>query len=191
MIFFTKISKNKRSTTFSLNLNDLSLLYLQAMNSKNITIELATKDDMPFVLELIQELATFEREPGAVDITVDDLINDGFGKQPLFTCFVARVNNIIEGMALVYFRYSTWKGKTLHLEDLVVRASKRGTGLGNALFKQVISYAKQEGVGRAEWVVLDWNTNAIKFYERSGATILKDWHLVQMNKEQLNNYTTN
>ena len=108
MIFFTKISKNKRSTTFSLNLNDLSLLYLQAMNSKNITIELATKDDMPFVLELIQELATFEREPGAVDITVDDLINDGFGKQPLFTCFVARVNNIIEGMALVYFRYSTW-----------------------------------------------------------------------------------
>jgi hypothetical protein len=161
------------------------------MNSKNITIELATKDDMPFVLELIQELATFEKEPDAVDITVDDLINDGFGKQPLFTCFVARVNNIIEGMALVYFRYSTWKGKTLHLEDLVVRASKRGTGLGNALFKQVISYAKQEGVGRAEWVVLDWNTNAIKFYESSGATILKDWHLVQMSKEQLNNYTTN
>ena len=91
-------------------------------------------------------------------------------------------------MALVYFRYSTWKGKTVHLEDLVVRESMRGTGLGNALFQRVIQFANDQGVKRTEWVVLDWNTNAVKFYERSGATLLKDWYLVQMDDTQMSAY---
>lgn len=140
------------------------------------------KEDLPQILELIQELADFEKEPDAVEVDLSILEKEGLGENPLFTCFVAEENNRIEGMALVYFRFSTWKGRTVHLEDLIVRQEKRGTGLGGALYKKVIEYALEQGVKRCEWVVLDWNTPAIEFYERSGATILKDWHLVQMNE---------
>ena len=102
-------------------------------------IRKATKNDMPSVLELIQELATFEKEPDAVVVTVDDLIRDGFSENPLFQCFVADVDGEIIGMALYYYRYSTWKGKTIHLEDLIVKESKRGTGAGFALYKEIIN----------------------------------------------------
>ena len=132
-------------------------------------IRKATKNDMPSVLELIQELATFEKEPDAVVVTVDDLIRDGFSENPLFQCFVAEEENEIIGMALYYYRYSTWKGKTIHLEDLIVKESKRGTGAGFALYKEIIKQGKAENVRRIEWNVLDWNTPAIHFYEKSGA----------------------
>ena len=101
-------------------------------------IRKALKKDMPCVLELIQELAIFEKEPDAVVVTVDDLVRDGFSEQPLFQCFVAEVENEIIGMALFYYRYSTCKGKTIHLEDLIVKESKRGTGVGFALYKKII-----------------------------------------------------
>ena len=140
---------------------------------------------MPAVLELIRELAAFEKEPDAVSMTVGTLEKEGFGEQPLFHAFVAEVDGKIEGMALVYYRFSTWKGRTLHLEDLIVREEKRGTGLGNALYKKVIQYAKEKGVKRVEWVVLDWNQHAIDFYERSGATVLKDWYTVQMDEAKM------
>jgi GNAT superfamily N-acetyltransferase len=91
-------------------------------------------------------------------------------------------------MALVYYRFSTWKGRTLHLEDLIVREEKRGTGLGNALYKKVIQYAREQDLKRVEWVVLDWNKHAIDFYERSGATILKDWYTVQMDEQGITRY---
>ncbi len=146
------------------------------------TIRKFRKEDLPQILELIQELADFEKEPNAVEVDVNILEKEGLGEHPLFTCFVAEVNNRIEGMALVYFRFSTWKGRTVHLEDLIVRKDKRGTGLGSALYKKVIEYALEQGVKRCEWVVLDWNTPAIEFYERSGANILRDWHLVQMDE---------
>ena len=151
-------------------------------------IRQAGPKDMPQVLELIKELATFEKEPNAVVVTAEDLVKDGFGTNPLFTCFVAEVNGVIEGMALIYYRYSTWKGRTVHLEDLVVRQEMRGTGLGSALYKKVIDYSREQGVKRTEWVVLDWNTPAIEFYERSGATVLKDWYLVQMDEIAMNAY---
>lgn len=151
-------------------------------------IRQAGPKDMPQVLELIKELAAFEKEPNAVIITAEDLVKDGFGTNPLFTCFVAEVNGVIQGMALVYYRYSTWKGRTVHLEDLVVRQEMRGTGLGSALYKKVIDYSREQGVKRTEWVVLDWNTHAIEFYERSGATVLKDWHIVQMDEIAMNAY---
>jgi len=151
-------------------------------------IRQASPKDMPQVLELIKELAAFEKEPNAVVITAEDLVKDGFGTNPLFTCFVAEVNGLIQGMALVYYRYSTWKGRTVHLEDLVVRQEMRGTGLGSALYKKVIDYSREQGVKRTEWVVLDWNTHAIEFYERSGATVLKDWHIVQMDEIAMNAY---
>lgn len=151
-------------------------------------IRKALKEDMPAVLDLIKELAVYEKEPDAVNISAEILVKEGFGEHPLFTCFVAEVDGELVGMALVYFRFSTWKGRTLHLEDLIVNESKRGTGVGGALFKKVLQFANEHGVKRAEWVVLDWNENAIKFYEKSGATLLKDWYLVQMDEKKLRGY---
>lgn len=151
-------------------------------------IRQAEKKDLPQVLELIQELAAFEKEPDAVEINVDDLEKAGFGANAFYNCFVAEANNKIEGMALVYFRFSTWKGKTVHLEDLVVRQEMRGTGIGSALYKKVIAYALEQGVKRAEWVVLDWNTPAVEFYERSGAKVLRDWDTVQMDENAMKKY---
>jgi GNAT superfamily N-acetyltransferase len=151
-------------------------------------IRKALKKDMPCVLELIQELAIFEKEPDAVVVTVDDLVRDGFSEQPLFQCFVAEVENEIIGMALFYYRYSTWKGKTIHLEDLIVKESKRGTGAGFALYKEIIQQGKAENVRRIEWNVLDWNTPAIDFYEKSGAKVLGDWRVVHMNENGIKNF---
>lgn len=147
-----------------------------------MNIRKATKNDMPQVLELIQELAVFEKEPDAVVVTVDDLVRDGFSENPLFQCFVAEVDGEIIGMALYYYRYSTWKGKTIHLEDLIVKESKRGTGAGFALYKEIIKQGKAENVRRIEWNVLDWNTPAIDFYEKSGAKVLDDWRVVHMDE---------
>ncbi|TAF11524.1 MAG: GNAT family N-acetyltransferase [Flavobacteriia bacterium] len=151
-------------------------------------IRKALKKDMPCVLELIQELAIFEKEPDAVVVTVDDLVRDGFSEQPLFQCFVAEVENEIIGMALFYYRYSTWKGKTIHLEDLIVKESKRGTGAGFALYKEIIQQGKAENVLRIEWNVLDWNTPAIDFYEKSGAKVLGDWRVVHMDENGIKNF---
>lgn len=151
-------------------------------------IRKATKKDMQSVLELIQELAIFEKEPDAVIVTVDDLVRDGFSENPLFQCFVAEKENNIIGMALFYYRYSTWKGKTIHLEDLIVKKSKRGTGAGFALYKEIIKQGKAENVRRIEWNVLDWNTAAIDFYEKSGAKILEDWRVVHMDETGIINF---
>lgn len=151
-------------------------------------IRKATKNDMTSVLELIQELATFEKEPDAVVVTVDDLVRDGFSENPLFQCFVAEVDGEIIGMALYYYRYSTWKGKTIHLEDLVVKENKRGTGAGFALYKEIIKQGKAENVRRIEWNVLDWNTPAIQFYEKSGAKVLDDWRVVHMDEEGIKRF---
>ena len=151
-------------------------------------IRKAAKKDMPFVLELIQELAIFEKEPTAVVVTVDDLIRDGFSENPLFQCFVAEEENTIIGMALYYYRYSTWKGKTIHLEDLIVKAENRGTGAGFALYKEIMKQGKAENVRRIEWNVLDWNTPAIDFYEKSGAKVLGDWRVVHMDENGITNF---
>ncbi len=151
-------------------------------------IRKATKNDMPSVLELIQELATFEKEPDAVVVTVDDLVRDGFSENPLFQCFVAEVDGEIIGMALYYYRYSSWKGKTIHLEDLIVKESKRGTGAGFALYKEIIKQGKAENVRRIEWNVLDWNTPAIDFYEKSGAKVLGDWRVVHMDDKGIEQF---
>lgn len=151
-------------------------------------IRKVTKNDMPSVLELIQELATFEKEPDAVVVTVDDLIRDGFSENPLFQCFVAEVDGEIIGMALYYYRYSTWKGKTIHLEDLIVKENKRGTGAGFALYKEIIKQGKAENVRRIEWNVLDWNTPAIDFYEKSGAKVLGDWRVVHMDDKGIEQF---
>jgi GNAT superfamily N-acetyltransferase len=146
-------------------------------------IRKGTHTDMPAVLSLIKELAVFEKEPDAVVVTVDDLVRDGFTENTLFHCFVAELEEQIIGIALYYYRYSTWKGKTIHLEDLIVQEKHRGIGVGMALYKEIIKQGKKDGVRRMEWAVLDWNQNAIDFYEKTGAKVLSDWRLVQMDEQ--------
>lgn len=147
-----------------------------------MNIRKGRKEDMSAVLSLIQELAVFEKEPDAVVVTVDDLERDGFQENPLFYTFVAEVGEEIVGIALYYYRYSTWKGKTIHLEDLIVKERMRGSGLGFALYSEIIAQGKKDGVRRIEWNVLDWNTPAIDFYNKSGAKVLDDWRVAQMDE---------
>jgi GNAT superfamily N-acetyltransferase len=154
-------------------------------------IRKAKRNDMASVLKLITELAIFEREPEAVVVTVDDLQRDGFADNPLFHTFVAENEGVIVGMALYYYRYSTWKGKTIHLEDLIVTENMRGTGLGFALYKEIIAQGKRDKVRRIEWNVLDWNTPAIDFYEKSGARILEDWRVAQMDETGIDDFLSN
>jgi GNAT superfamily N-acetyltransferase len=143
-------------------------------------------EDMTAVSALIKELAAFEKEPDAVILTVTDLERDGFGEKPLFHTFIAEENDEVVGMALYYYRYSTWKGKTIHLEDLIVKEGKRRKGLGFKLYSEVIAQGKRDGVLRIEWNVLDWNSPAIRFYKRSGAEVFKDWLVAQMDENGIN-----
>ena len=151
----------------------------------------ANAQDMKSVLGLIVELAVYEKEPEAVVITEQDLIRDGFGDVPLFHCFVAEEASEIIGIALYYYRYSTWKGKTIHLEDLIVKQEKRGTGAGFALYSEIVKQGKKDKVRRIEWAVLDWNTPAIDFYIKSGAKVLDDWRVAQMDETGISNFLEN
>ncbi|MEO6175526.1 MAG: GNAT family N-acetyltransferase [Flavobacterium circumlabens] len=153
-----------------------------------MNIRKGNPEDMESVLGLIQELAIFEKEPDAVVITVDDLLRDGFGENPLFHVFVAEEEEEIVGIALYYYRYSTWKGKTIHLEDLIVKDKMRGSGVGSALYAEIMKQGKKDNVRRIEWNVLAWNTPAVKFYENSGARILEDWQVVQMDEAGINSF---
>lgn len=149
------------------------------------------KNDMPAVLGLIKELAIFEKEPTAVVVTVADLERDGFSENPLFHTFVAEIDDEIVGMALYYHRYSTWKGRTIHLEDLIVKEKMRGSGCGFALYSEIMAQGKRDNVRRIEWNVLDWNTPAINFYEKSGAKVLKDWLVAQMDENGIELFLNN
>ncbi len=157
----------------------------------NFTIRAGKKEDMQSVLNLITELAVFEKEPDAVEITIEDLINDGFSEKPKFKIFVAEEENKIIGIALFYERYSTWKGKTIHLEDLIVTKNRQKIGAGKALYTAVLKYAHDNNYNRVAWEVIDWNSNAIEFYKSTGATYLNDWSVVQMNKENLGKFIKN
>ena len=143
---------------------------------------------MSRTLDLIKELAVFEKEPHEVAISVSDLEQDGFGEDPKFQCFVAEFEGYIEGMALVYTRYSTWKGNILHLEDLIVSERMRGKGLGTLLLDEVVRYGQHLGVKRISWEVLDWNEPAIKFYEEKGADVKRDWDMVHLNEKGIKAY---
>ena len=154
-------------------------------------IRKGTPQDMPDVLALITELAVFEKEPDAVVISTEDLVRDGFSENPLFHTFVAEVSEEIIGVALYYYRFSTWKGKTIHLEDLIVKENNRGTGAGFALYSEIIKQGKKDNVRRIEWNVLDWNTPAIDFYEKSGAKVLNDWRVVQMDENGIEAFLNN
>ncbi|MGI9532954.1 N-acetyltransferase family protein [Lutimonas sp.] len=155
-----------------------------------IILRRGEKSDMPEILALIQELAHFEKEENAVEISVKELERDGFGEHPLFKVFVAEKNDQIVGMALFYERYSTWKGRSIHLEDLIVKKECRGEGIGKALYTKVLSYAHGQQLKRVSWEVLDWNKVAVDFYLSTGAKILDGWQVVHMNEDSLHKYVS-
>ena len=157
----------------------------------DFTIRKATKEDMPSVLGLIIELAIFEEEPDAVEVTSNSLIADGFGDSPAFDCFVAEAKNKVVGAAIIYNRFSTWKGKILHLEDLIVSQDMRGHGIGTALLDEVVKHGHALGVKRINWEVINWNEGAIKLYERKGAKVLRDWNVVHLDENGIKNYIAN
>jgi GNAT superfamily N-acetyltransferase len=153
-------------------------------------IRRGTRADLPQVLALIQELAEYERAPQEVTNTLADMERDGFGPDPIFKFFVAEnAPQQIVGLALYYTAYSTWKGRMLFLEDLVVTEAARGTGLGKLLFDTVVAEARATGANRLKWQVLEWNEPAIGFYKKIGANLDPEWYNGNLNAEQLQAYT--
>lgn len=152
-----------------------------------MTIEIteALPSDVNSIHRLIFELATYEKAPEEMVITPEILLQDGFGENKIFTCFVARVENEIVGISLLYTKYSTWKGKCIFLEDIVVTEKYRSKGIGSKLFKRSIQYAKDQNAGRLEWQVLDWNKPAIDFYQQFDAVLDPTWINCKFTKEQL------
>ena len=155
----------------------------------SFTIRFARKEDMKSIHDLITELAVFEKEPDAINISASDLERDGFSENPMFQVFLAEEEGKIIGMALFYERYSTWKGKAIHLEDLIVTQSKRGLGVGKALYTKLMEYAKEHNYKRVAWEVLDWNQGAIDFYKHTGAHVFDEWRVVHMTEEGLKKIT--
>lgn len=141
-----------------------------------IKIRKAKKKDLSSVLSLIKELAIYEKEPKEVKVSLKELERDGFGKGKVFDCFVAETEkNKIIGIALYYVKYSTWKGKCIYLDDIIVTESLRGEGIGKKLFEAVISVAKKMKVRKFEWQVLGWNKSAINFYKKYSTVFDDKW----------------
>jgi len=147
---------------------------------ENLKIRDAEKKDVGQVLYMIKELATFEREKYAVKITEEELLEDGFGDNPLYKCIVAEYKGDVIGFALYYIRYSTWQGKTVFLEDFLVEDKYRSMGVGKLLFEEMISIAKRLKVRQMSWQVLDWNEGAIRFYKKYEADFFEEWLNVRM-----------
>ena len=149
------------------------------------------KADLKVVLDLIQELANYEKASNEVQNSVERMEEDGFGKDPIFKFFVVEKNGEIVGTAIYYFRYSTWKGRCLYLEDLVVKASQRGLGVGKLLFDAIVDTAKTTGCKVLTWQVLDWNEPAIRFYKRLNAHLDEEWINCKLTEKQILNYKPN
>lgn len=140
-----------------------------------VQIRRAEKADCPRMLELIQELATFERAPEQVTVSLSHFEESGFGPFPVYWAFVAESDGLIVGFALYYIRYSTWKGQRMYLEDILVTAEWRGGGVGRLLFNRLIVEAREKGLQGITWQVLEWNQPAIRFYENYGAAFDAEW----------------
>ena len=160
------------------------------MNALGITIRTAIKNDCERILELINELAVYERAPEEVTVTLNEFIDAGFGEKPVWKAFVAtefsslEEKELIIGFALFYTRYSTWKGCRLYLEDFLVTEAYRGKGVGKLLFEQVIKEAKENNYNGMTWQVLDWNEPAIHFYNKYKAHIEEGWLNASFSKAQ-------
>jgi GNAT superfamily N-acetyltransferase len=141
----------------------------------DILIRRAEKKDCSRLLELVRELADYEKSPQEVTVTLEHFEQSGFGKQPVWWAFVAEVAGRVEGFALYYIRYSTWKGKRMFLEDILVTLKMRGKGLGKLLFDVLIEEAKEKKLSGITWQVLEWNEPAIHFYKKFNADFDKEW----------------
>ena len=155
------------------------------------TIRKGVKEDLPSVLELIKELADYEKSLKEVTITLEDLENDGFGDRPWFWFLVAEKNNEIIGLSFYWIRYSTWKGKFLFLEDFVIKEEYKRQGIGSKLFEETINICKKQKLNGMIWQVLDWNMPAIKFYKKYNADISKEWLNGKLTKNQIDRLYTN
>ena len=140
-----------------------------------ITVRRATKEDCPRLLELVKELALYEKAPDEVTVTMAHFEESGFGANPVWWAFVAEEEGFIYGFALYYIRYSTWKGQAMYLEDIVVTENARGKGIGKLLFDRLIEEAREKGSKRMVWQVLEWNEPAINFYNKYNATFDGEW----------------
>ncbi len=141
----------------------------------SVEVRRGVENDIPELLNCIKELALYEKAPDEVEMTEELLLKDGFGDRPLFQFFVAEEAGEIKGIALYYEKYSTWKGRCLFLEDLIVKEQYRHQGVGELLLNRLKIEAKGKGAKRLEWVVLDWNEPAINFYLKQNASIDKEW----------------
>ncbi len=154
----------------------------------NTKIRKGVKTDLPRVLELIKELALYEKALDQVSNTVSQMEEDGFGDSPIFGFFVAEREETIVGLSLYYFRYSTWKGKRLYLEDIIVTEKERGTGLGKQLVEKTMQFSIEEGCTGMMWQVLDWNEPAIKFYNKYNARIEDEWLNCHLELKQIHSF---
>ena len=141
----------------------------------NINIRRAEKDDCARILELVRELARYERAPNEVTVTLEHFTESGFGYKPVWWAFVAEVDGVIEGFALYYIRFSTWKGQRMYLEDFYVQEQARGKGLGKLLFDRVIAEARDRNLNGIQWQVLEWNQAAINFYKKYNSVFDSEW----------------
>jgi GNAT superfamily N-acetyltransferase len=153
--------------------------------TSSIAIRPGTEADVPAAFTLIQELALFERAPHEVSNTIEAMLQDGFGPNPVYGFLVAELDGEIVGLSLYYYRYSTWKGKRLYLEDLIVTEKHRKKGIGKLLFDATVDYARQMNCNGMSWQVLDWNTPAIEFYKQYGAHLDGEWINCSLSREQL------
>jgi GNAT superfamily N-acetyltransferase len=151
----------------------------------SIIIRTAVKADCSRLLELIKELAVYEKAPDEVTVSLEEFENAGFGDNPVWKAFVAEENGIIQGFGLYYIRYSTWKGCRMYLEDLLVTEKMRGKGLGKLIFDRLIEEAKEKNFKGMTWQVLDWNDPAINFYEKYNAEFDSGWINVSLSKDQI------
>ncbi|QHS57094.1 GNAT family N-acetyltransferase [Mucilaginibacter sp. 14171R-50] len=155
--------------------------------TNNFSIRIAQKQDCPRLMELVNELALFERAPDEVTVTLEEFEDAGFGSKPVWKAFVAETDGKIVGFALYYVRYSTWKGSRLYLEDLIVTEEYRGRGIGKILFDRLFRETRELGYSGMVWQVLDWNEPAITFYKKYGAAIEAGWLNASLSKEQIAN----
>jgi GNAT superfamily N-acetyltransferase len=153
----------------------------------NINLRVAEKEDCLRLLELVNELALYERAPEEVTVTLQEFEEAGFGKKPVWKAFVAEVDGLIVGFALYYIRYSTWKGCRMYLEDLIVTEALRARGIGKLLFDRLIVEANELGLNGMTWQVLDWNEPALNFYKKYEAAVEAGWLNASMSKVQLLN----
>jgi len=142
---------------------------------QQVIIRRAVREDCPRLIELIHELAVYERAPGEVTVTLQHFEESGFGEHPVWWAFVAEIEGAVVAFALYYIRYSTWKGQRMYLEDILVTKDMRGQGLGSLLFDRLIEEAREKKLNGIVWQVLEWNEPAIRFYKKYNAEYDAEW----------------